>query len=272
MLDKVYHLKAELSKFSSVLIAFSGGTDSTFLLKVCTEIFGSRCVAVTVDAEIIHRREVSNAKETSRSLGSNHVVIPQNVLSKPEIASNPPERCYYCKKVIFNNLLNIAEKYNCDAVLDGTNVDDFSDYRPGIKALSELGIVSPLKDAGLSKQEIRHVSAHHGLSNWNMPSNSCLATRFPYGDWITSEKLRQVEEAEDILLSLGFEQLRVRHHGTIARIEVPEDCFDRFLREPLRNKVVNDIKSLGFSFITLDLRGFRSGSMNEVLYNREEQR
>jgi len=265
MLHKRNLLLEKLSTLSSVLVAFSGGTDSTFLLKAAVDALGEKCLAATVDAQIIPRREIDEARRIARDLWVKHIIIPVDIFRVPEFAANTSYRCYHCKKYIFRLLLDTAKKYNLKYVIDGTNADDTGDYRPGLRALSELGIISPLKDAGITKAEIRHISRELGLQNWNKPSGACLASRFPYGEEITSKKLHLIESAEKLLFSLGFNQCRVRYHRTIARIEIPEQDFKRALHNPIRKKIVAGLESLGFVYVTLDIAGFRTGSLNKLL-------
>jgi len=270
MLYKRNLLLEKLSALSSVLVAFSGGTDSTFLLKAAVDALGGKCAAATIDAQIIPRGEIYEAWRIARSLGVMHIIIPIDIFKVPEFTANTFQRCYHCKKYIFRLLLDTAKKYNLKYVIEGTNADDTGDYRPGLRALSELGIISPLKEVGLTKSEIRLISRELNLQSWNKPPGACLATRFPYGEEITCKKLHLVESAEKLLFSLGFNQCRVRYHRTIARIEIPEQDFKRALQNPIRKKIMAGLESLGFAYVTLDIAGFRTGSLNKLLPSGRE--
>ncbi len=264
--DKIKRLRQILTEMKSVLVAFSGGIDSTFLLKVSLDVLGpDRVLAVTASSETYPAEEWHYARHLAGLLGARHVKIITDELSNERFTENPPDRCYYCKQGLFTKLLDMAAENGLGYVADGANADDMGDFRPGMRAGREQGVRSPLQEAGLTKNEIRAIARKEGLPNWNKPSMPCLSSRFPYGHTITREKLRQVEEAERYLRSLGFEEMRVRHHGAIARIEVPETAITRVAASPLREQITATLASLGFKYITIDLRGFRSGSMNEVL-------
>lgn len=262
---KLELLKELLTQYQSCVIAFSGGVDSSLLYKVAVDVLGDRVLAITADSETYPSHELEQARELAVKLNANFEVIKTEELANPVFAENPPNRCYYCKQELFGKLLAIAKEKGYAYVLDGANADDTSDFRPGMQAARELGVKSPLKEAGLTKEDIRTLARQMGLANWDKPSFACLSSRFPYGHSITPRKLNQVEEAEKMLRSLGFKQFRVRHHGDIARIEADLADLPRLVEEPLRQKLASGLRELGFPYVTVDLAGFRSGSMNEVL-------
>lgn len=263
---KIARLEEILSEMKSVLIAFSGGIDSTLLLNFALKTLGQNNVlAVTASSETYPAEEWQFAKKIAQSLGANHISIFTEELKDSRFINNPPERCYYCKNELFNKLLGIADDQHLRFVLDGANADDLNDFRPGMKAGKELGIRSPLQEAGLTKSEVRKIAREEGLPNWDKPSQPCLSSRFPYGHTITGDKLKQVDEAERFLRSLGLTELRVRHHGDTARIEVPDSQIEKIVQPATRQEIIDRFSSIGFTYITLDLKGFRSGSMNEIL-------
>jgi len=264
MKRKLNHLKEILAEMESALIAYSGGVDSTFLLKVAHDVLGDKVVAATALSPAYPFTEMENAKEMAEILGVRHVTIATDELSNPIFASNPLDRCYWCKKELFSELAVRAGKYHLNYILDGSNNDDTNDFRPGMKAAKECGVRSPLQEAGLGKEEIRLLSRKMRLKTWNKPALACLASRFPYGMAITEERLRMVDEAEEYLRSLGITQVRVRHHGSIARIEVPVAEMGKVIQKKLRPKVIYKLNGLGYRYVTIDIEGYRTGSMNPI--------
>jgi len=263
MPHKLDQLKLMFKEMGNVLIAFSGGVDSTFLLKMAKDTLGDNVLAVIAESPTYPNDEVGYAKELCEKFEVQYQIIRTDEFSDENFVSNPKERCYYCKKELFSKLLQIAKENNIPYVLDGSNYDDKSDYRPGTKAKNELGIRSPLMELGFRKQDIRKFSKELGLPTWDKPSYACLASRIPYGIRITEGILRKVREGEGFLRSLGFKQLRVRHHGNICRIEVDENSIDQILG--LKDEISRKFEDLGYTYVTLDLKGYRTGSMNETL-------
>jgi len=259
---KLDKLKESLRGMQKVLVAFSGGVDSTFLLYMAKESLGQENVlAVIAESPTYPNDEVESAKKLSSELGVRSKIIQTDEFSDENFISNPKERCYFRKKELFSKLLEIARQNNIPYVLDGSNHDDKSDFRPGMKAKKELGVKSPLMDLGFTKQDIRNFSKEFGLPTWDKPSFACLASRIPYGTKITEDILSRVGEGEKFLKSLGFKQVRVRHHGPIVRIELDQPV----LSEDLMNKISKKFEKLGYTYVTLDLRGYRTGSMNEII-------
>ncbi|MHC6180440.1 ATP-dependent sacrificial sulfur transferase LarE [Clostridium sp. JNZ X4-2] len=265
MNTKLKTLKENLKSLESVLIAFSGGVDSTFLLKVAHDVLQDKVLAVTATSSTYPKRELNEAKKYAKSIGVRHIIIPSEELDIKGYSQNPVNRCYYCKKELYSKLKKVAEENGIKFLLDGSNFDDIGDYRPGMKAARELGVLSPLKEAKLTKEDIRTYSKGMSLPTWNKPSFACLSSRFPYGNEINSKKLKMVEDAEQFLLDLDFKQVRVRHHGEIARIEVAPEERIKFFNLDMMNKVGKKLKELGFTYVTLDILGYKTGSMNAVL-------
>lgn len=263
--EKLDDLKEYLKGLGSLAIGFSGGVDSTFLAKVGKEVLGDKLLAVTCVSGTFSKREKSEAEEFCEKEGIKQVMCYTDELKIPGFSENPPNRCYICKKEIFTNIMRLAKENGIEYTAEGSNMSDLGDYRPGLMAIEELGVKSPLREAKLYKEEIRFLSKEMGLSTWNKPAFACLASRFAYGETITKEKLSMVEKAEEFLRNEGFVQFRVRVHGNLARIEVLADEMPRFLENNLRNKIYSEIKNLGFDYVSLDLLGYRTGSMNEVI-------
>ena len=247
----------------SVAIAFSGGVDSSFLVKTAFDVLGENSVAITAASSTYPQRELKEAKNFAKSIGIKHLIINSEETEIKNFSKNPINRCYYCKKELFLKIRDIAKENNLNFILDGSNADDISDYRPGKQALKELGIKSPLKEVGITKSEIRELSNKMKLDTWDKSAFACLASRFPYGEKITKTKLKKVEKAESFLHSLGIKQFRVRYIGDTARIEVLKNDFDKIIKNS--DNIIKYFKKLGFTYITLDLHGYRSGSLNEGL-------
>lgn len=265
LLDKFNKLKDSLKTMDRVIIAFSGGVDSTFLLKTASISGLSEVLAVTGQSESMAEEEFSFSKELAGSFNVRHRIIRTNELGNNDYSKNPPNRCYYCKKELFSKLKKIAENENFPFILDGTNADDAADWRPGRLAAQEEGVESPLLDSALTKNEIRELSKALGLPTWNKPATPCLASRIPYGQEITTKELEKVSRAEAFIRKFGVMELRVRNHSDVARIEIHPDDFEKLTAAPVRNEIAAYLRSIGFKYITLDLQGFRSGSGNEVL-------
>lgn len=267
MQTKMDNLRNRLKEMGSVVIAFSGGVDSTFLLKVAVDTLGKGVLAVTATSSTYPLSQQQEAIRLANQIGARQILVKSEELEINGFASNPPNRCYFCKKELFGKLLQIAREQGVKYILDGSNFDDLNDYRPGMQAAQEIGVRSPLKEIQLTKDDIRKLSKELGLPTWNKPSYACLSSRFPYGITITKEKLRQVDRAESYLRRiLNAGQVRVRYHNEIARIETTRDAFSRMLTNA--DAIVKKLREYGFIYITLDLQGYRTGSMNETLLQK----
>ncbi len=265
--QKLQNLKEYLRSLGSVAVAFSSGVDSTFLLKVAHDVLGDNAVAVTATSCLFPKRESAEAASFCAENGIKQITVVSNELDIPEFRKNPTNRCYLCKSALFKKIISLAKENGIEYVLEGSNVDDMGDYRPGMKAVAELGIKSPLRECGLSKDEIRALSKEMNLPTWDKPSFACLASRFAYGEEINEKKLSMVENAEQFLLDMGFKQFRVRIHGeNLARIEVLPAELEVLLSK--REEVTELFRGLGFAYVTMDLQGYRTGAMNEVIKTR----
>lgn len=263
--DKLNTLKTYLSDLGSIAVAFSGGVDSTFLITVAHEVLGDNAIAITSHDAGMPGNEFEKSADFCMERGIRQYVLETDPLELDAYRNNHPDRCYHCKKYIFSNITAEAVAHGITNVAEGSNMDDLGDYRPGMKAIEEMKVLSPLREAGLYKSEIRQLSREMGLPEWDKPAAACLASRFAYGETITKEKLRMVDQAEAFLKENGFGQSRVRVHGNIARLEVEPDEIARFASAELRNAAYGKLRELGFDYVTLDLKGYRMGSMNEIL-------
>lgn len=263
--NKYEALKKHIAGFGSVAVAFSSGVDSTFLLYAAKEALGESVIAVTASSCSFPERELKEARAYCERMGIRQIVIKSEELQIEGFSHNPKNRCYLCKRELFTKIQFVAEENNIAEILEGSNLDDNGDYRPGLQAVAELGIKSPLREIGFTKREIRELSKELQLPTWEKQSFACLSSRFPYGDLINEQKLKMVDQAEQLLLDLGFHQLRVRIHGDLARIELDPKEFDRFMKEEIRTEVYSKFQEYGFSYVALDMKGYRTGSMNETI-------
>lgn len=263
--EKLSRLKEYIGGLGSLAVGFSGGVDSSFLMVVAHEVLGDKAIAVTgVDASV-PERELTEAKEFCEKYGIRQVTCSWNPMQEESYRKNSPDRCYYCKKGIFSEIKRVADEYGIEYVAEGSNMDDLGDYRPGLRAVEELSVKSPLREVGLYKEDIRNISKAMGLPTWSKPAYACLASRFVYGEEITEEKLHMIDQAEQFLIEHGFYQERVRIHGNIARIEVPAKDIPRLAEDEMREIVYKKFKDIGFLFVTLDMHGYKLGSMNATI-------
>ena len=262
---KYAHLVELLRGMESVVVAFSGGVDSTLLGRAAKDALGERALLVTADSETYPARELEDAKRLAELIGMRHLVVRTEELQNPEYARNPVNRCFFCKEELFTRIASIAEREGCRALVYGANMDDLGDHRPGMKAAQEHGVRAPMIEAELWKADIRALSRELGLPTWDKPSFACLSSRFQYGDRITPEKLRQVDAAEEVMRSLGFRQFRVRHHDRLARLEIAPEEMARVWENGRHEAIVSRLRELGYVYVAVDLAGFRSGSANLLL-------
>lgn len=269
--QKTEKIKSLLGEMDSALIAFSGGVDSTLVLALAYQVLGKKALGVTAQSASVPDREMQASLQLAQEIGARHLVIKTQEMSNPEYRANPANRCYHCKTELYSSLKKVAQQENISHILNGINTDDLGDYRPGIDSAREQGIRSPLVEAEFSKQDIRKLSRMMGLSIWNKPAMACLSSRIPYGQSVTPEKLSIIEQAEDLLLALGFEQVRVRHHGDLARIELGKDEMFRYSDNETTQQTVQEMfKRLGFETVVLDPEGYRMGSLNSALETKKE--
>lgn len=264
--SKIIRLNAVIGSYNKVIVAFSGGVDSTLLLKLCSDVLGRRNVlAVTGVSQSYTKEEKTVATRFARSLGVQHVLLETDELACSDFAENPGNRCYYCKHELFKKIAGLASKKGIPAIFDATNADDLADYRPGRQAAEERGVISPFVLAGFTKKDIRELSKKLGLPSWDKPANPCLASRVPYGTRITEEILEKIHAGEKFIRGLGFPVIRLRHHGELARLEIPAQDFPQILKRPILQKIAAHLKSLGYIWVALDIEGYRTGSLNRSL-------
>ena len=263
--DKYDDLVTRIRATDGALVAFSGGVDSTFLAAAAVEALGDRVLAVTGRSPSVPLRELRSAAELAKQLGVRHRFVDTTEFADPTFAANPPDRCYHCKSILFRTLQGIAEEEGLAVVIEGSNTDDLGDYRPGSRATRELGVRAPMAEADLAKEDIRALSKEMGVPTWSKPAMACLASRVPYGEDLTPERMRRIDRAEEALFDRGFTQVRVRDHGEVARIEVPPEDIPRLAEPEARADLVGAIKDAGYLYVAVDLEGYRTGAMNEGL-------
>jgi len=270
--QKTKKIKSLILKMDSALVAFSGGVDSTLVLALAHEVLGEKALAVTAQSASMPDREMKACHQLAKEIGVKHLVVKTEEMSNPNYRANPANRCYHCKTELYSSLKKVAQQENILNILNGTNTDDLGDYRPGLDSAREQGVRSPLVEAEFNKQEVRELSRKMELSVWDKPAMACLSSRIPYGQPVTEEKLAMIEQAEDVLLSLGFEQIRVRHHGDLARIELGKNEMPHYLNNEKIQKIVQEkFKALGFLTVVLDPEGYRMGSLNSALLEYKDR-
>lgn len=265
LLHKKNKLESLIRDMGSAVVAFSGGVDSALVLAVAHAVLGDKVLAVTARSESLPMRELDEARKLAQTIGVQHLVIHSEEMNSADYRSNPVNRCYFCKSELYAKLRSIADERRLNRVVNGVNLDDMGDYRPGLAAAEEAHIQSPLRDAGFGKKDIRALSRELGLPTWEKPAMACLSSRIPYGQPVTPEKLSMIERAEDFLISRGFRQVRVRHHGDIARVELPKEDIAKFFEGDLPGRVQSRFKEIGFKYVAVDIEGYRTGSLNETL-------
>mgnify|MGYP001595601649 FL=1 len=269
--EKTEKIKSLIREMDSTLVAFSGGVDSTLVLALAHEVLGEKTLAVTAQSASVPNREMQASLQLAKEIGARHLVVRTEEMSNPEYRANPANRCYHCKTELYSSLKRVAKQDNISTILNGINLDDLGDYRPGIDSAREQGVRSPLVEAEFSKQDVRDLSRAMGLSIWNKPAMACLSSRIPYGQPVTAEKLSRVEQAEDLLLSFGFKQVRVRHLGTKASIELDQNEIPLYQSdESIQRSVKEKLMALGFSCVVLNPEGYRMGSLNEALLEHKD--
>lgn len=267
--EKCTLLRQIIEDYHSAVIGYSGGVDSTLLLKVAHDILGNRVMGVIALSPTLPASEFDNALSIAQQYSLPVIIVHSNEIENPDFQKNAHDRCYHCKTELFSLLKKKADEMGFEHIFDGQNADDHTDYRPGTKAAEEFAVKSPLKDAGLTKSDIRHLSQNIGLPTWNKPAQACLSSRIPYGTPVTTERLSKIEKAERVLQKKGFSQFRVRHHENIARIETTTEELGRFLDKELRSYIIHSLKDIGYQYVTIDLEGYRTGSLNETLEGKQ---
>ena len=265
-------LEGCLKKYDHLLVAFSGGVDSTLLAVMAQQVIGPDVVALTAESPIHPPREIRHARQLAGKLGLRHIVLQSQEMLQPDFIANRPDRCYVCKKLLFQEIFKCANELGIDTVAHGANLDDLTDYRPGQRAADEMNVVAPLIDAGLNKNDVRAIARDLGLENWDRAAGACLASRIPYGKTISVQKLNMVAQAEEALQDLGFAACRVRHHGQVARIEVPASDIEKLVHDSRRSRIVDRLREIGYVHVAIDLAGYHQGSMNQALNSRGNQK